>query len=430
MTTNADEPLYWSAPRKIAVRFFLVFFLLYMFFNPNGVLPYSDILYELYIPAFHNLAVWLGNHILHLKNPITVFTNGSGDTTYDYVMLLLMFVTALVSTLIWTIADRRVRNYNRLFYWLTVVVRYYVAVTMVTYGFVKIIKLQFPYPDLNRLLEPIGDTSPMGLAWTYMGYSTGFNLFTGLGELACGLLLFFRRTATLGALLGLVVAGNIMAINYSFDVPVKLLSTMLTVMSMFLLFKDAVRLTNFFLLNKPAAPANLGPHKFKKRWANITAAVVKYALIFFVLAGNIENDVNAMSNYGTRMPKPPLYGIYQVQSFVRNRDTIPPLTTDSTRWNKLILAYTGGARVKMMNDSIKRYDWKIDTIKRTIVMFNYADTANKAYYTYTLPKKGELLMKGKDKADSVYIRMTQFDLKKFRLNSRGFNWINEYPYNR
>lgn len=54
MTTNADEPLYWSAPRKIAVRFFLVFFLLYIFFNPNGTLPYWDTFYELYIPIFHN----------------------------------------------------------------------------------------------------------------------------------------------------------------------------------------------------------------------------------------------------------------------------------------------------------------------------------------------------------------------------------------
>jgi len=29
----------------------------------------------------------------------------------------------------------------------------------------------------------------MGLAWNFMGYSTGYNYFTGIAELSCGLLL-------------------------------------------------------------------------------------------------------------------------------------------------------------------------------------------------------------------------------------------------
>lgn len=428
--TTTDEPVYWSAARKIALRFFLVFFLLYIFFNPNGVLPYINVLFEQYITPFHSLVVWIGKNILHLAKPITVFTNGSGDTTYDYVIMLLIFVLALVATIIWSVADRKVRNYNKLFYWLTVVVRYYVAITMLTYGFVKVIKLQFPSPDLNRLLEPIGDMSPMGLAWTYMGYSYGFNIFTGLGEITCGMLLFFRRTSTLGALLGLVVAANIMAINYAFDVPVKLLSTMLTLMCLFLLFKDAVRLINFFILNKPAAPANLTPHTFKKRWVNISTTVIKYLLIVYVLAGNLVSDIQAMSQYGDSAPKPPLYGIYQVETFIRNHDTIPPLATDTMRWNKLILSYSGGARVKFMDDTIRRYDWKLDTLKHTVLMAPYTDSLNKGTFTYSMPKKDELLLKGLKCSDSLEIRLKKIDLKKFRLINRGFNWINEYPYNR
>lgn len=430
MKTIDDEPFYWSASRKIALRFFLVFFLLYIFFNPNGVLPYVDILYEKYILPFHSIVVWLGSHVLHLAKPITVFTNGSGDTTYDYVIMLIIFVLAVVSAIIWSLADRKTRNYNKLFYWLTVVVRYYVAITMLTYGFVKVIKLQFPSPDLNRLLEPIGDASPMGLAWTYMGYSYGFNIFTGLGEVTCGLLLFFRRTSTLGALLGLVVAGNIMAINYAFDVPVKLLSTMLTVMCLFLLCKDTVRLINFFFLNKLAAPANLTPHTFNKRWANITTTVIKYLLIIYVVAGNLTGDIQAMSQYGDLAPKPPLYGIFQVKTFVRKHDTIPPLTTDTTRWNKLILNYEGSARVKFMNDSSKNYNWKLDTVKHTVVMFPYTDSLNKGTYTYSMPKKDELLLKGVKCSDPLEIWLKKVYLKRFRLINRGFNWINEYPYNR
>jgi hypothetical protein len=430
MTSTTAEPVYWSSSRKLTLRFFLLFFIQYIIFNPNGVLPNIDILYEIYIEPIHKLIVWFAANVLHPAKPITIFTNGSGDTTYDYVLLLFIVIAAVIGALIWTLADRKARNYNNLFYWLTVIVRYYVAITMVTYGCVKIIKLQFPGPSPDRLMQPFGNASPMGLAWTYMGYSTGFNYFTGMAELSCGLLLFFRKTATLGAIVGLVVAGNIMAVNYAFDVPVKLLSTILVAMCLYLLSKDAIRLINFFFLNKVAQPANLGPHTFKKRWKNITLTTVKYILVIYTIGMNFYGDVQAMSQYGDKAKKPPLYGIYNVQSFVRNNDSIAPLKTDTTRWDKMSISYSGSARLVMMNDSSKRYNFVIDTVKHTIIMNTYADTVNKAYYTYSQPTKDMLLLKGKFKKDSLNISLKKYDLNKFLLLRRGFHWVNEYPLNR
>jgi hypothetical protein len=430
MTSTTAEPVYWSSSRKLALRFFLLFFIQYIIFNPNGVLPNIDILYEIYIEPIHKLIVWFAANVLHPAKPITIFTNGRGDTTYDYVLLLFIVIAAIIGTILWTLVDRKARNYNNLFYWLTVIVRYYVAITMITYGCVKIIKLQFPGPSPDRLMQPFGSASPMGLAWTYMGYSTGFNYFTGMAELSCGLLLFFRKTATLGAIVGLVVAGNIMAVNYAFDVPVKLLSTILVAMCLYLLSKDAIRLINFFFLNKVAQPANLGPHTFKKRWKNITLTTVKYILVIYTIGMNFYGDVQAMSQYGDKAKKPPLYGIYNVQSFVRNNDSIAPLKTDTTRWDKMSISYSGSARLVMMNDSSKRYNFVIDTVKHTIIMNTYADTVNKAYYTYSQPTKDMLLLKGKFKKDSLNISLKKYDLNKFLLLRRGFHWVNEYPLNR
>lgn len=71
-TTAATEPLYWSTMQKIALRFFLVFFPLYILFNPNGVLPYTDSIAELYIQPFHVFIPWIAKNILHLAKPITV----------------------------------------------------------------------------------------------------------------------------------------------------------------------------------------------------------------------------------------------------------------------------------------------------------------------------------------------------------------------
>lgn len=430
MEKTATEPVKWQLYEKVAFRFTFILFVLYILFNPNGVSFLLGPFAEIYIKPYHSLVTWASTHILGMKTPVTIFTGGSGDTTYDYLTVGFIAILSAVGCLIWSVSDSRRSNYNKLLYWLTVIARYYVAITMVTYGMVKVIKLQFPAPSLNRLLEPYGDSSPMGLAWTYMGFSTGFNYFTGFAELSCGILLLFRKTSTLGAVVGLVVAGNIMAINYCFDVPVKLLSTALVVMCLFMLIKDAARLINFFFLNKIAAPANLSPHRFAKRWKNITLITIKVLLIAYSLISSFYESLSYAARGGDKAPKPPLYGIYYVQSFAINQNQLPPLTTDTTRWSRLVINRKGYATVKTMNDSLKLYICKVDTGKHSISMFPDPDSSKKVVFTYSRPKPGILLLAGKLKDDSIHISMNKFDLKKLKLTNRGFHWINEAPYNR
>ncbi|MDP9080869.1 MAG: DoxX family protein [Bacteroidota bacterium] len=430
MTTTAAEPAYWSSIQKIAFRFFFLLFILFIFFNPNGAVPFTEGLFELYIQPFHKLIPWLAQNVLHLAKPITVFTNGSGDTTYDYVIILFLTTLSVTGAIIWSIIGRKTHNYNKLLYWLGVIVRYYVAITMVSYGSVKIIKLQFPSPSFGKLAEPVGSMSPMGLAWTYMGFSTGFNYFTGIAELTTGLLLFFRRTTTLGAIIGLVVAGNIMAVNYCFDVPVKIVSTALVTMCLFLMIRDTNRLVNFFIRNKEALPSNLSPHRFKVRWKNITLTVIKVILIAFTLLSSFDNALSSAKEYGENAKKPPLYGLYNVEGFEMNKVIRPPLTTDTIRWNKFWVSYAGGFSIRRMNDSSKYYPAQIDTVKHRIVVNLASDTTRVYTLNYSFEKPDILVLKGNWKQDSVLIRMHRQDPKNFRLLNRGFHWVNEFPFNK
>jgi hypothetical protein len=430
METTVPAASDWNLWRKLIFRFFFIYFLLYIFFNPNGVLPFMDDVYNFYITPFHGMAVWIARHVLHLSQPVTVFTNGSGDTTYDNIIILFMAFLAFVGTALWSAIDMNTRNYNKLLYWLTVVLRYYAAITMLSYGFYKVIKLQFPFPSFGTLMEPYGNSSPMGLAWNFMGYSTGYNYFTGIAELSCGFLLLFRKTTSLGAVMTLIVAGNIMAINYSFDVPVKLLSTTLVMMALFLILKDIKRFSNFFFFNKVAASSDIEPHRFRKKWKNITLTTVKYILIVYTVFFDLKGVLEAESQYGPKAPKPPLYGLYEVKTFIVNKDTLQPLTTDTTRWNKMAISYTGNVMLKFMSDSTAYFNFKVDTVKKKIEMNKYSDTVHKWLFTYVQPKKDSLVIKGIYKKDSVKVTFNQFDAGKFLLVRRGFHWINEYPYNR
>ena len=57
-------------------------------------------------------------------------------------------------------------------------------------------------------------------------------------------------------------------------------------------------------------------------------------------------------------------------------------------------------------------------------MFSNADTLNKSLLTYHQPEKDILILEGKWKGDSVYVRMKKFDINKFRLVSWRMRWIN------
>ena len=83
-----------------------------------------------------------------------------------------------------------------------------------------------------------------------MGASTAYQMFAGLAEVLAGLLLLFRRTALLGALLCGGVLANVVLLNFCFDVPVKIYSSHLLLMAVCIIYPDTGRLVSFFLLSR------------------------------------------------------------------------------------------------------------------------------------------------------------------------------------
>jgi hypothetical protein len=70
------------------------------------------------------------------------------------------------------------------------------------------------------------------------------------------------------------VLSNVVALNFSYDVPVKLFSSHLLGMALFLLIPDARRLVNVFFLNRPTQPVPLKP-LFGKTLLNRGALVLQ-----------------------------------------------------------------------------------------------------------------------------------------------------------
>lgn len=439
MEITASRQQNWTPIQKIAFRFFCCFFLIYIFPFPLGSFPFiNEIIsvskkisewygapFQAYNDMWHAIIPWVGKNILSIKTPITIFTNGSGDTTYDYVLLLTHFCLAILACTLWSLLDRKRKSYSRAYYWLRVIIRYYLGAVMLGYGFAKVFHLQMSFPYLSQLVQPFGDKSPMGLAWSFFGYSKGYSAFTGWSEVIGGFLLFFRRTTLLGSVVVALVMLNVAVINYCFDVPVKLYSSMLFLMAVFLLAPDIKRLLNVFVFHRPVLPRAFLPMLSSKRM-RIVRLLMKTLFIASVLFSNINDSLTSQKTYGDQRKLPPLHGIYNTETVVRNNDTLLPLLTDSTQWKQLIVQREGYAQVRMMNDSLKRYEFTVNDTTKTIMAVLGSDTSRLSYKT----DSSLLSLWGRMGKDSVYMRMRKYDVQKFRLVNRGFNWINEYPYNR
>ena len=110
-----------------------------------------------------------------------------------------------------------------------------------------------PFPALSQLATPLGDLLPMRFSWLFIGYSAPYQFFSGAMETMAGLLLLYRRTVTAGLFAATGAFLNVVMINLSYDVPVKLYASHLLFSCLFLLALDAPRLVRFLVLNQPDA---------------------------------------------------------------------------------------------------------------------------------------------------------------------------------
>ncbi|MGC1291120.1 MAG: hypothetical protein WA855_07555, partial [Candidatus Acidiferrales bacterium] len=293
----------WSPAKRVAFRLCFLYFGLYIVLtqmltslllvttNDSGAFEVDM------TPAAKAIVVWLAAHVFRVGHSIITVETGSGDRIYDWIVLAVILALAILGTAIWSVLDRKRKSYARLYTWFRVFVRLSLAATMLTYGAAKVIPLQMPFPYLNRLLEPYGNFSPMGVLWSSIGASQAYEIFAGAAEMLGGVLLFLPRTTTLGALICLADATQVFMLNMTYDVPVKLLSLHLILISLFLLAPDVKRLANLFFLNRPA-PASSEQPLFRSARANRVALVVQILIGVWLLGANLYGSISFYKVYG------------------------------------------------------------------------------------------------------------------------------------
>lgn len=427
-----------------AFRFSLVYWLVYNFPIPlSSLIPKYGAMFQAWYTAKMSAFVsWIAGNVFKIPGEL-VPPNGSGDTTFSYIQVFTFFVIAIAVASLWTLIDRRKTDYRISRDLLRSYLRYVLAFWMLSYGLAKVSwgSNQFPVISEWQFNKNWGDSSPMNVVWSFMGTSRAYTVFAGLGEVVGGLLIIWRRTSTLGAMVIFGVMLNVMMLNFCYDVPVKLFSAHLLIMAMYVLLADSKRLTSILLFNRNTEKVDIRP-PYTGPTTIWIQRVVKLAMVTFIVAIPIFKHLKAEIGYfSAQAGVPEYFGQYEIEEF-RIDGKIVDQTDDEYGWRSV--------RFLRQND----YTVSGVALKDKITIgFNQAvgrvsagftdeqgdmNLEMEAHANQMIPKdtieleqsdEDRLILRGQTGSGEIEVTLRRND-NIYRVKDRGFRWINEVPFNR
>lgn len=412
----------WPLWQRLLFRFFMIYLILemapwnlmrFLFRNVDSVAYFPSFVLQNYVFRWHDPPRW--------KHPPT----GSGDTLDDYVLKLAYLILALLGTIIWSVIARKRKHHTKTLAWLRVGARYYLAFFMFIYGTIKLFALQMPYPSLVQFYTPLGNFTPMRFTWMFMGYSFPYQFFGGLMETIGGLMLIWRRSLVSGLLLLAGVLGNVVMLNFFYGVPVKLFSSWLLILTLFLLSGYANSLYRYLWLGKGDAPLDHGynPTAHWNKWLEIG---LKVLFLAFTLGSGLYTSYNRYQSLSSREAFP-MAGAFDITSFERSGQVLDS-PVDENRWNRMVMdgGWSPGTGVGNILQGTTHLEGVRVTLDSTnmIKLIGRGDKGPLFEGTYETIDSVTYQLEGMAFSDTLrmtWVRRTD----QMILPERGFMWVQE-----
>ncbi len=420
----------WSPATRIAFRFAFCYFLLYALCCGNATVwktapIIGDRLELLFWWPWRHAAPWFGRHVFHLTGTSARLHLGvSNDMALVYISVGFMFIAAVLATLLWTLLDRHSTAYPRLFLWFRFAMRLCIGSSMLLYGMLKVFPYQMAFPSLAVLNEPLGNASPMTLLWTLLGMNPLYEVLCGSIELLCGVLILFRRTALLGALLTAFVVSNVVLYNYFFDVPVKLFATHLLIMALVVALPDARAIFAFFV-QRSTTTLRTGWSPFRSPAALRRETVLIAVALVIALANQVYRLAPVTAHERASLAHPnALTGLWRVDAATR-----PYLTADGLPMTVLSLEPNGRAMLRATDNSLWRAVATYDDRAHTVEIQPIGVT-QPTLYAITQPDATHLTLTSLRGQPGTLTLSRIPTPATYPLLQRGFHWINEWGLER
>lgn len=390
------QRVFWN----IAAVFFAFFILTFEF--EYSILPN---IYSWINPFFESLISVSGVYLFGLENGFSPLISSDSIGLYIHVFNL-FFISILIVLLVELFSKRKEVNLRL---YLLKAMTYYLFLQLLIYGLDKVFKAQFFLPEPNTLFTPLKDISKDLLYWSTIGVSRSYSMFLGMAEVLTASFLLFRKTRLIGIIFGIGIMLNVVAVNFSFDISVK-------VYSLFLLSGFVILLSPYFsFLNHVFIQQKQAVFPKEKNWfftKNLKLKKgMKLALILvFITEGLFPFIANQNFNDDT-FPRPKFHGTYEI--------------FDSNSEISTVFIHRKGYLIfKNKKDEFQDFQLEIDSVNNQFLVFDYE---NKIHFVLKYKEENNQLISvfGEINGQEISYELKEIDWKKSALLHSNFNWTTE-----
>jgi len=432
--TYSNPETVWKIHKKIAVRAFLIFAVI-------TFIPFNPEFYKQDFNAGFSVTdyPWRWLDVVSQNSPWFFESREGHNYTGWFITLFITFLAAGI----WELLDKRRIGFDDIYNWFYTIIRYQIILRMSWFAIAKFFPVQMPFPTISQLNTNLGDFTPGKLYWLTTGVAPFFEVFAGIFELTATVLLLFRRTTTLGALMMIAILLPIWFVNIGYNAGVELASMHILVLSVVLLVRDLPRFWQILVQHKNATLTYVQPFVFAKNWKRTTSLALKVIFIFLFLiyrgyeygklyaAGKtfklpLENGIKSFTGY------------YNVEEFRLNNRLIRYSPDDTLRWQNVVFEKFNTLSIKLakkftLNTQNKIrtteyygnvgrlfYGYEADTVKQILVLKNRADTSSGLKLIYSRPSANSFILKGIDEhRDSIYVVLKKINKTYPLLSGRN-----------
>lgn len=191
----------WAAREKFAFRFLFSYLLLYIASEMlNNFGRAFSPLWKIRNVLLYDPMNFLAAQLPGFSSPLSTC-----DGSYHSMMVFFFIFLSLLTAVVWTVLSPAAVTYYNLQYLLHNVIRYFLAVIMITSSFVKLSIAADPYPSLSFLATELGEFMVTGTKIATR-IDNSFQTSIALLGILASILLLFRRTLYPGIFLSLAIA--------------------------------------------------------------------------------------------------------------------------------------------------------------------------------------------------------------------------------
>lgn len=382
---------------KIYFSIFVLFGILFVPFSWN-IFSFQSTITEFLFAFFVEI-------ILKATDSHWVLMDFSSDSKSLYVLLCFLMIISLIPTIIVLKLNETFRA--KMIASIASIASIYLSFILFKYGFDKLFKTQFYLPEPNLLYTPLGNLDKDILFWSTMGSSYSYNIFMGCMEILPAILLLFQRTRILGAFIASGIMINVVAINFSFDISVKLFSSFLLLLALFISWKGIRQIFELFILKKNVKPAissaNFSQYK-NYYW-------IKSLVVLFVLAEALFPYLNSGYFNDDEDKRPFLHGAYEVLKDANNHY--------EASIKKVFIHRDGYLIFQDKKDQMTDYKLSVDQNKQKMHLTDY--NGKTIILSYSLKEK-ILILRDFDQDKSISIKAKMLDWRELPLLQGAFHW--------